>query len=183
MKDSLLLVLASLLLSVAASPLTANVTTSNGPIYGNTRDANGILSFKGLPYAQPPLRSLRWKSPTTLTTWKTPIDATKFCPTCYSFLAGGPPVGPQSEDCLIANVWTGANQADELCPVMIFIYGGGFEFGSSNNPTYDSTKFAGDGVILVSFNYRLGNFGFVALPQLDSEGPNSGLQAEYCCWS
>lgn len=82
-------------------------------------------------------------------------------------------MGPQSEDCLTANVWTGANQTDELRPVMVFIYGGGFEFGSSNNPTYDGTKFAGDDVILVSFNYRLGNFGFLALPQFDSEGPNS----------
>lgn len=52
-------------------------------------------------------------------------------------------MGPQSEDCLTANLWTGANQTDELRPVMVFIYGGGFEFGSSNNPTYDSTKFAG----------------------------------------
>ena len=58
---------------------------------------------------------------------------------------------------------------------MIFIYGGGFEFGSSNNPTYDGSVFAQDGVVLVSFNYRLGNFGFLALPQLDSEGTNSGM--------
>lgn len=56
---------------------------------------------------------------------------------------------------------------------MVFIYGGGFEFGSSNNPTYDGTKFAEEGVVLVSFNYRLGNFGFLAVPQLDSEGSNS----------
>jgi hypothetical protein len=76
------------------------------------------------------------------------IDATKFGVTCYNFLARGSPVGPQSEDCLIANVWTGANQTDELRPVMAFIYGGGFEFGSSNNPTNDGTKFAGDGVYL-----------------------------------
>jgi para-nitrobenzyl esterase len=83
-------------------------------------------------------------------------------------------VGPQSEDCLTANIWTGANKSTELRPVMVFIYGGGFEFGSSNQPTYDGTKFAEDGVVLVSFNYRLGNFGFLALPQLDSEGSNSG---------
>ena len=83
-------------------------------------------------------------------------------------------MGNQSEDCLTANIWTGAKQTTELRPVMVFIYGGGFEFGSSNNPTYDGTKFAEEGVVLVSFNYRLGNFGFLALPQLDSEGPNSG---------
>lgn len=65
MKDSLLLALASPLLSVIVSPLTANVTASNGPIYGNTNNVNGILSFKGIRYAQPPVGSLRWKSPTT----------------------------------------------------------------------------------------------------------------------
>ena len=64
MKDSLLLALASLLLSVVVNPPTANATTSNGPIYGNTHDANGIMSFRGIPYAQPPVGSLRWKSPT-----------------------------------------------------------------------------------------------------------------------
>jgi para-nitrobenzyl esterase len=57
---------------------------------------------------------------------------------------------------------------------MVFIYGGGFEFGSSNNPTYDGTNFAEEGVVLVRLNYRLGNFGFLALSQLDSEGSNSG---------
>ena len=175
MKASLSLALASLLLTVNAQTLTSNVTTSSGPIFGNARDANGILSFKGIPYAQPPVGNLRWKSPTTYPSSRTPIDATKFGATCWNFLVGGPPVGPQSEDCLTANIWTGANKTTELRPVMVFIYGGGFEFGSSSSPTYDGTKFAQDGVVLVSFNYRLGNFGFLALPQLDSEGTNSGM--------
>ena len=84
-------------------------------------------------------------------------------------------MGPQSEDYLTAKVWTGANQTNELRPVMVFIYGGGFEFGSSNNPAYDSTKFAEDGVILARLNYCLGNFDFLALPQLDSESPDSRI--------
>lgn len=58
---------------------------------------------------------------------------------------------------------------------MVFIYGGGFEFGASSQPIYDGTNFAKEGVVLVTFNYRLGNFGFLALPQLDSEGTNSGM--------
>ncbi len=87
-----------------------------------------------------------------------------------------PNPGVQSEDCLSVNVWT--SSTSESRPVMAFIHGGGFEFGSSAIPTYDGTQFAKLGVVLVTINYRLGNFGYLALPQLDSEGPsgNFGLQ-------
>ena len=174
MKPILALSLASLIPISFAAALTSNVTTSNGPVYGNARDANGVLSFMGIPYAQPPTGSLRWRPPITPTSWSNPIAATSFGATCYSFATEAPPTGPQSENCLTVNVWTGANQTTELRPVMVWIYGGGFQFGSSGNPTYDGTRFAEDGVVLISFNYRLGNFGFLALPQLDTEGPNSG---------
>ena len=174
MKWFKLLVIVGLLPAALANVLTVNVTTSNGPIFGNARDTNGILSFKGIPFAAPPVGNSRWKAPVAPAHWTTTVNATTFGPACYSFLAGGPPVGPQSEDCLTANIWTGAQQKNEQLPVMVFIYGGGFEFGSSNNPTYDGTHFAEQGVVLVTFNYRLGNFGFLALPQLDDEGSNSG---------
>jgi para-nitrobenzyl esterase len=82
MKPSLSLAFASLFLTVSAISLTANVATSGGPIYGNHRDANGILSFKGIPYAQPPVGNLRWKPPTTHASWTTPVDATTFGATC-----------------------------------------------------------------------------------------------------
>ena len=174
MKATLLLALAALLPAVLASLITSNVETTYGPVFGNLRDANGILSFKGIPFAQPPVGDLRWKSPSPPTPWNTAVNSTTFGPACWTFLAGGPPIGPQSENCLTANVWTGAQQTTELRPVMVFFYGGGFQFGSSSNPTYDGSKFAGEGVVLVSFNYRLGVFGFLALQELDSEGPNSG---------
>ena len=85
-----------------------------------------------------------------------------------------PLYAPQDEDCLTVNVWTAAQTRSEMRPVMVWIYGGGFEFGGSADPTYDGGKLAQEGVVMVSFNYRLNVFGFLALPELDEEGSPSG---------
>jgi para-nitrobenzyl esterase len=108
-------------------------------------------------------------------------NATAFGPSCYSALANTDVTGPleQSEDCLSVNIWTTAKDTTEKKAVMVWIYGGGFEFGSSTRPLYNGTKLALDGVVLVSFNYRLGVLGFLALSELDREGSGStnfGLQ-------
>ena len=154
------------------------VQTRDGPVLGTRDSTTGIISFKGIPYASPPTGDLRWQSPIAPKKWNTPIDATTYGPSCYSFFAGAPGPSGESEDCLTANIWTSGLNPEDLRPVMVFIYGGGFEFGSSAVPTYDGTHFAEQGAVLVSFNYRLGNFGFLAHPELDREGPsgNFGLQ-------
>ncbi|RFU24396.1 hypothetical protein B7463_g11937, partial [Scytalidium lignicola] len=156
-----------------ANILTNNVILTDGPIKGVERDTAGILAFKGIPFAAPPVGPLRWKSPRQPAPWKEVLDATKFGPTPWSALLGAPTPTPQSEDCLTVNVWTAAER-DEKLPVMVWIYGGGFQFGSSATPDYDGSKLAEKGVVCVSFNYRLGPLGFLALPELDNEEHPSG---------
>lgn len=161
--------------AAAVSGLTNSVTLANGQILGNARDANGILNFKGIPFAVPPVGNLRWHSPEPPANWTGILNTTTYGASCY-----GPTI-PQipyttapSEDCLSLNVWTGAQQASEKRPVMVWIYGGGFQFGSSADIPYDGSKLAAEGVVIVTFNYRLGVFGFLALSELDSEGTPSG---------
>ena len=158
-----------------AGPLTENVVIDNGPIRGNARDANGILKYKGIRFAQPPVDNLRWRSPQPPTTFNGTFNATAYGPSCYaSTIPPIPYATPPSEDCLNLNIWTGAQQAIEKRPVMFWIYGGGFEFGSGSLSTYDGTLLSQQGVVIVTFNYRTGVFGFLALDELDKEGSNSG---------
>lgn len=161
--------------------LTSTVILANGAgtIQGNSRDSNGILSFKGIPYAQPPVNDLRWKPPQDPTPWTGTLDATQFGATCWgspglnALDSGGAPVN-QSEDCLTINVWTPANTTVQKLPVMFWIYGGGFQYGSSSRSEYDGSVLASREVIVVSFNYRASTLGFLALSELDSEGSPSG---------
>ena len=165
----------SVLGAPAAGPLTENVVISNGHIRGNARDANGILNYKGIRFAQAPVGNLRWRSPQPPTNFNGTLDATAYGPSCYaSTIPPIPYATPPSEDCLNLNIWTGAQQATEKRPVMFWIYGGGFEFGSGSLPTYEGTRLAQQEVVVVTFNYRLGVFGFLALDELDKEGSNSG---------
>jgi carboxylesterase type B len=95
---------------------------------------------------------------------------------------------PVSEDCLYLNIWTAAKSADERLPVMVWIHGGGFTRGAGSTPTYDGENFAGKGVVLVTVNYRLGVFGFLALPELTAESAHEHRQvrrrsqARYHLW-
>ena len=176
---SLLTVAASIARAVlgvpASTPLSENVLLSTGAIRGNPRDTNGLLSFKGIPFAQPPTGNLRWHRPLPPTSHTGTLNATAYASDCYSSTI--PPVPhtvPPSEDCLFLNIWTGAQQATEKRAVMVWIYGGGFEFGSGSQAVYDGSNLAVQGVVVVTFNYRLGVFGFLALSDLDQEGTNSG---------
>jgi para-nitrobenzyl esterase len=155
--------------------LTSDVELAGGPIHGSARDENGVLSFKGLPFAAPPVGTLRWKPPQPVQPWKDVRDATEFGARCWSAPVSWPyrPIA-QSEDCLMLNVWTAARNPDERRPVMVFIHGGGFQFGSTAKPTFDGGRLAQQGVILVTITYRLGVFGFLAHPDLDREGSASG---------
>jgi para-nitrobenzyl esterase len=149
-----------------------------GQIEGNPRDHEGVLSYKGIPYAAPPLGQLRWAAPQRPVAWHGVRPAVQYGSRCISAWKSDPTPTPSSEDCLTLNVWTAASKMTEKRPVMVWIHGGGFEFGSSADPSTDGTRLASKGVVVVSFNYRLGVFGFLAHPDLDREGPsgNYGLQ-------
>ena len=161
------------------APLDNVVILSSGTVSGNPRDASGIVSFKGIPYAAPPVGKLRWKEPQPVQPWAGTRDATKFGPHCWTSSAfdGQVQNGNAGEDCLSVNVWSGAKGRSDKLPVMVWIYGGGFQFGASSDPVSDGSKLAGKGVVVVSFNYRLGVFGFLSRPDLDAEsnGHQSGM--------
>jgi para-nitrobenzyl esterase len=140
--------------------------------------ANGIVSFKGIPFAAPPVGALRWKAPQPVKPWTGVKEASAFGASCmqdpmFARLFGAPP--EISEDCLYLNVWTPAKTAGDALPVMVWIYGGGFVGGQTSVPLYDGTHLAEKGVVLVSVAYRLGVFGFMAHPDLSREsGKGSG---------
>jgi para-nitrobenzyl esterase len=168
------LVLATTLVGGAAvahaDELRPTVTIDSGAVAGQ---ADGTIAvFKGIPYAAPPVGPLRWEPPAAVAPWTTTRDASSFGAACPQ---PGRPDGvtaagadqTHSEDCLFANVWTfaGAKKA----PVMVWIHGGAFRFGSGSARVYSGVDFAKDGVILVSINYRLGALGFFAHPALTRE--------------
>lgn len=138
-------------------------------------EANGIVSFKGIPFAAPPVGALRWKAPQTVKAWSGVKQADAFGPACVQASSPYTQVSSMSEDCLYLNVWTPAKAASDRLPVMVWIYGGAFTGGAASMGAYDGTRLAGKGVVLVSLNYRLGPFGFLAHPALTKEsGKGSG---------
>jgi para-nitrobenzyl esterase len=150
------------------------VKTSQGEAAGKWIEGASEKAFLGLPYAAPPVGELRWKAPQAPPAWKGVRDATKFGPRCeqwqiwadYVFLDSGP-----SEDCLYLNVYTPASvkQTSKL-PVMVWIHGGGFAAGAGSEPRYTHSGLVSKGVVLVTINYRLGVFGFLASEDLTREG-------------
>ena len=168
------LALLAVLLFAAPAAAAPQVTIAQGTLAGTTD--GGIDSYKNIPYAAPPLGDLRWRSPQQAPLWTAVRDASTFGPACPQNVTGGLMAAahlPQSEDCLTLNVWTPALHAARL-PVMVWIHGGGFTEGSAAIPRYDGAELARHGVVLVSFNYRLGRLGFFAHPAL-REGANFGL--------
>lgn len=158
-----------------ASPATAQqVTTDSGAVTGATAD--GITSFKGIAYAAPPVGAGRWSAPAPVQPWSAPRDATKYGPDCMQNPLPGIQAGsrPMSEDCLTLNVWTPKPAKGAKLPVMVWIHGGGFVGGSGTLPETDGAALARRDVVIVSFNYRLGRFGFFAHPALGTGG-NWGL--------
>ncbi len=150
------------------------VALPSGQLQGSADDA-GVVAFKGIPFAKAPVGALRWRSPRPAVSWRGVRDATRFGLRCLA-PAGGPLASdtPSGEDCLTANVWTAAPFAAVRRPVMVWIHGGGFQFGSSQDANMDGSRLAAKGVVVVSFNYRLGVLGFLAHPELDAEGSASG---------
>ncbi len=168
----------SVILYVAA-PALAQISiakVTGGMVEGVVKD--GIASFKGIPFAAPPVGDLRWRAPQPVKPWQGVRKAQDFAPGPMQDTAFGASVGePQkvNEDCLYLNIWTGAKKAGEKRPVMVWIYGGGFGMGMTSTPAYDGANLAKKGVVLISVAYRVGPFGFLAHPELSKEsGKGSG---------
>lgn len=157
--------------SSAPEAVSAQVSMESGSLAGNARDANGVLSFKGIPFAAPPVGANRWQPPAAVPGWAGTRDATNFGAQCWQSSLSMAPVAvvnaTSSEDCLFLNIWTGAASTSEKRPVMVWIHGGGFVFGSGAK--VDGSNLARKGVVVVSLNYRLGAFGFLAHPALTQE--------------
>jgi para-nitrobenzyl esterase len=161
--------------AASASGHGPTVITRNGAVRGV--DVPGGYAFRGLPYATPPTRDLRWRAPQPPASWGGIRDATHYAPSCPQKPNLFEPPGPQSEDCLYLNVSTPTLRRDAKRPVLVWIHGGGFTQDGALN--YDGTKLAGNGIVVVTINYRLGVFGFLAHRALASRrgGPsgNYGL--------
>jgi para-nitrobenzyl esterase len=153
------------------------VQTAEGPVQGFVNPA-GVHEFLGIPYAAPPVGKLRWMPPQPVEKWSKALEATKFGQTCAQITTLGVFAGPASvsEDCLYLNVFTNAvpgSSGGKGMPVLVWIHGGGNVDGESND--YDATKLATGGpkgvpTVVVTLNYRLNLFGFLAHPALDAEG-------------
>jgi len=159
-------------LSIAPFALSQiqNAKSTGGQLQGVVVD--GVASFKGIPFAAPPVGDLRWKAPEPSKAWNGIRKADAYAPGCMQDSSMVKMVGASvgvSEDCLYLNVWTAAKAAGEKRPVMVWIHGGAFVGGMTGTPMFDGTKFAQKGVVLVSIAYRLGVFGFMAHPQLSRE--------------
>jgi para-nitrobenzyl esterase len=173
---SLWLMVAMFAVCAKAAAQVTTVQTSSGPVRGAGTD---IVTFKGIPYAAPPTGERRWRPPVAPESWTAVRDAARFGPQCpqpKNFAPRGraqaamamPPVA-SSEDCLTVNVWTPAKSAGERLAVMVWIHGGAFTIGSGSSPRSSAEVLAGRGVVVVTFNYRLGVLGFLTHPALSRE--------------
>lgn len=141
-----------------------NIRVEQGLVHGTRQ--NGVYQFLGMPYAAPPVGELRWQAPAPAATWEGVRDATVFGNAAIQsrdtgFDAGAKP----SEDCLYLNVWSTTLDPDAQQPVMLWIHGGGFLNGAASMKEWSGEDLARRGVTVVSCNYRLGAFGFLAHPQ------------------
>ncbi len=168
-------VLAAALL-LAAALEAAPVKTESGLVSGVAAD--GVVSYKGIPYAARPVGDLRWRAPQPAPAWTGVRAAEAYGHDCMQepFPSDAAPLGtPPAEDCLYLNVWAPEKPAAPKLPVMVWIHGGGFVNGGASPAVYDGSHFARRGVVFVSFNHRLGRFGFFAHPALTAENPQGPL--------
>ena len=179
MKKLFYLLFALALFSCETNPV---LTIEGGQVQGVKADIEGVYVYRGIPYAAPPIKGLRWKAPQPVIPWQGVKIADKFghpgyqavhYPGGYTTEWGYGDESPYSEDCLYLNVWTKApGKIDRKLPVALWIHGGGYREGWGSEPEFDAQEWASKDVVLVSINYRLGVFGFLTHPELSQESPN-----------
>lgn len=155
--------------------LMSPVKTGAGLVSGVSN--SGLTVFMGIPFAKPPVGELRWKAPQPAAPWTGVRKADKFGARCLQDLVFADVLSradQTSEDCLYLNVWTTAESSREPQPVLVYFYGGGFMVGDGSEPRYDGANIARQGVVVVTLNYRLGVFGFLAHPELSKETTYGG---------
>jgi para-nitrobenzyl esterase len=173
--------LGTVLLAAAVAPAAERIETTAGVVEGFTSPESAVRVFLGVPYAAPPVGERRWRPPVPVTPWEGVRKATDFGSRCMQDRVFDDMVfrDEPSEDCLYLNVWTPAESADARLPVMVWIYGGGFQAGSASEPRQDGERLASDrDVVVVSMNYRLGIFGFFSHPELTKESAH-GASGNY----
>jgi para-nitrobenzyl esterase len=164
--------IAAIALLGAVPAAAQTVRVDGGAVRGATAD--GVTSYKGIPFAAPPVGDLRWRAPQPVKAWKGVLDATQYGHDCAQlpFPSDAAPLGAApSEDCLVMNIWRPAGAGAKKLPVLFWIYGGGFVNGGSSPDVYSGAPLAKQGIMVVSFNYRLGRFGFFGHPALTAEQP------------
>jgi para-nitrobenzyl esterase len=162
--------------AVQAHDGTPTVEVASGTLTGIHASGGALDAFKGIPYAAPPVGARRFKPPKPVSRWHGVREARHFGPRCMQrpifsdmvFRSSG-----MSEDCLYLNVWTPHHRPRGKLPVLVYFYGGGFLAGDGSEPRYDGASLARHGIVTVTVNYRLGVFGFLALPALAAESPHA----------
>ncbi len=181
-RASLLAVALALATSASAqSPRTGGgnaplVRTANGMVAGLTAPS-GVREFRGIPFAAPPVRELRWKAPQPVENWRGVRAADRFADQCMQARVFSDMVfrnSGTSEDCLYLNVWAPGATTSARAPVLVYFFGGGFVAGDGSEPRYDGASLAQRGIVVVTTSYRLGVFGFFAHPELTRESPHHG---------
>lgn len=152
--------------------LAVQATIENGVIEGNYDTKTGMQFYLGVPFAKPPVGDLRWRAPQPLDVWKGVKHTKKFGPRAVQGIIFGDMKSRSeglSEDCLYLNVWTPAKRNTKNLPVLVYFYGGGLSAGDGAEPRYDGESMAKKGMVVVTVNYRLNVFGFLAHPELSKE--------------
>jgi carboxylesterase type B len=156
--------------SLNAQEFPQIVKIDAGQLSGAPSSDAAVMSYKGVPFAAPPVGNLRWKPPVAPAKWDGVLKADHYSPACLQKGRAGQ--NSSSEDCLYLNIWSPAKSATDKLPVMVWFFGGGFNGGNGSSPEFEAVGLAKRGVIVVSINYRLGLLGFLTAPELDAESPH-----------
>ena len=148
-----------------------HITTRAGKLRG-TLASDTVRVFRGIPYGQAPVGELRWRPPVAAAAWSGTRDALEFGPDCPQTIEVGSRAPGQSEDCLSLNIWTPADTGSQPLPVLVWVHGGSYVSGSGSESRLDGARLAGLGMVVVTINYRVGVFGFLAHPGLTGESPH-----------